>query len=93
MTAQEFTEYVQARANGADMLAQVEKLGFSPGFIATHVLTGTPVTIAHVAMQWMGMPNKHDRKRTRQLFDALSAIGLLEPAGDEETWRPTAAAG
>lgn len=93
MTAQEFSDYVQARADAADVMAQVQKLGFSPDFIATQVLTGAPVTIAHVAMQWMGMPNKHDRKRTRQLFDMLSAIGLLEHAGDEETWQPAATVG
>ena len=32
------------------------------------------------------MPNKHDRKRTRSLFAALSEIGLLEPSGDDESW-------
>ncbi len=53
------------------------------------VLTaGGPVTVARIAMLWQGMPNKHDRKRTRQLFDALPEVGLLEPKGDDETWAP-----
>ena len=40
MTAQEFTDYMQARTDGADVLAEVQKLGFSSDFIAAHVLTG-----------------------------------------------------
>jgi hypothetical protein len=29
------------------------------------------------------MPNKHDRKRTRALFDALAEAGLLTLVDDE----------
>jgi hypothetical protein len=36
-----------------------------------------------VAMLWMGMPNKHDRKRTRQLLDALTDTGVLECVAEE----------
>jgi hypothetical protein len=87
MNAQEFTEYLNERGSADEILTLLGKLGFSVEFVAKNVLgTGEPVTIAHVAMLWQGMPNKHDRKRTRQLFDALSGIGLLAPAGDDETW-------
>ena len=88
MTLQEFTEYLQSSGRSDETLATLEKLGFSPEFVAKNVLSGnTAVTVSHVAMLWMGMPNKHDRKRTRQLFDALSEVGLLRPEGDEETWQ------
>lgn len=64
-----------------------KKLGFSEEFIAASVLTGQPtVTVSRVAMLWQGMPNKHDRKRTRTLFDALTEAGLLVAGGDDETW-------
>lgn len=88
MTLQEFTEYLLSSSRSDETLATLEKLGFSPEFVAKNVLSGnTAITVSHVAMLWMGMPNKHDRKRTRQLFDVLSEIGLLKPEGDEETWQ------
>jgi hypothetical protein len=89
MTAEEFTQYVQSRGRADDVNALFDKLGFSTEFVLKNVLsTGGPVTVSHVAMLWQGMPNKHDRKRTHQLFDALSDVGLLEPKGDDETWLP-----
>lgn len=91
MTPEQLTDYLRSRGSGGDPPALLAKLGFSTEFVAKNVLTGAPVTVSHVAMLWMGMPNKHDRKRTRQLFDALSEAGLLEPQGDEETWAPPAA--
>jgi len=91
MTAEEFTQYLQSRGRADDVNALLNKLGFSSEFVLKNVLsTGGPVTVSHVAMLWQGTPNKHDRKRTHQLFDALSEIGLLEPKGDDETWIPKA---
>ncbi|MBC5806078.1 MAG: hypothetical protein DLM53_09455 [Candidatus Eremiobacter antarcticus] len=90
MTAQELSDHLQKRG-AADTAALMEKLGFSGDFVAANVLAGEqPVTVSRIAMLWMGMPNKHDRKRVRQLFDALTEAGLLRPQGDEETWLPVA---
>ncbi len=87
MTVQELNNYLEAKNRAEDINVALTKLGFSPDFVAANVLSGDqPVTIAHIAMLWQGMPNKHDRKRTRQLFDVLSEVGLLEPKGDDETW-------
>lgn len=87
MTAEELNQFLQSHGRADDMNALLEKLGFSTEFVLKNVLSaGGPVTVSHVAMLWQGMPNKHDRKRTRQLFDALSEAGLLEPKGDDETW-------
>ena len=76
---------------GSDAAAQLEKLGFSTEFVAANVFSaGGPVTVAQIAMLWQGMPNKHDRKRTRQMFDALASAGLVEATDDTgETWKPT----
>ena len=62
----------------------LEKLGFAPEFVVKNVLarSGT-VTVSEIAMLWQGMPNKHDRKRTRALFDALGEAGLLTLVDDE----------
>lgn len=62
----------------------LEKLGFAPEFVEKNVLARTGnVTVSEIAMLWQGMPNKHDRKRTRALFDALSEAGLLTLVDDE----------
>jgi hypothetical protein len=62
----------------------LEKLGFTLDFIAKNVLSARgAVTVAQTAMLWMGMPNKHDRKRTLQMLELLCTAGLLTRAADE----------
>jgi hypothetical protein len=82
MTADELA----AALDGTEVPALLASLGFRPEFVAEKVMS-TPglVTVSQVAMLWMGMPNKHDRKRTRQLLDALADAGLLERA-EEDTY-------
>lgn len=93
MTAEELEKWLSEREGGAEILALIDKLGFGRGFVAREILSESgPLTIAQTAMRWQGMPNKHDRKRTRQLFDALTGVGLLEVGdGSGETWRSTVA--
>jgi hypothetical protein len=68
----------------APLRPMFEKLGFAPEFVEKNVLERTGnVTVAEIAMLWQGMPNKHDRKRTRALFDALAEAGLLRLQDDE----------
>lgn len=87
MTAKELEEYLNGRASGAEVLALLDKLGFTREFVAKNVLSrAEALTVAQTAMLWQGMPNKHDRKRTRQLFDALTQAGLLTADAGEETW-------
>ncbi|HEY5093698.1 MAG TPA: hypothetical protein VII69_01120 [Candidatus Eremiobacteraceae bacterium] len=71
-----------------DKLASVrpvmEKLGFAPEFVEKNVLARTGnVTVSEIAMLWQGMPNKHDRKRTRAMFDALAEAGFLQLQDDD----------
>ena len=90
MTAQEFREYLIAHGELDTVQAELDKLGFGVDFVAREVLSAAgEVTVSRIAMLWQGMPNKHDRKRTRQLLDTLSRIGLLAPKGDDETYAPT----
>jgi hypothetical protein len=89
MTGQQLQERIAARAGGEEALALIAKLGFNLDFVARSVLSGGEVTVPSVAMLWMGMPNKHERKKTAQLFDLLSAHGLLRAVdGKPETWQP-----
>lgn len=87
MTAQELRDYLIAHGELDNVFAELEKLGFGVDFVAREVLSGdAEVTVSRVAMLWQGMPNKHDRKRTRELLDTLSRVGLLVPKGDDETY-------
>jgi hypothetical protein len=87
MTELQFLERLERSGKGAEVLALIESLGFRRDFIVTNVVDQTGgVNVAHIAMLWQGMPNKHDRKRTRQLLDALTDIGLLTFDEPTETW-------
>jgi hypothetical protein len=89
MTAQEFIDYLIAEGTLDKVTDGMKRLGFGVDFVAQNVLSSDrDVTVSHVAMLWQGMPNKHDRKRTRQLFELLAEAGLLVPKGDGETWTP-----
>ena len=89
MDEAQFIAKLQAAGHADETLALLDKLGFSRAFLLTNVLNATSdVSVAHIAMLWMGMPNKHDRKRTRQMLDALTENGLLSFDGATETWKP-----
>ncbi len=88
MTEQEFIERLGATGRGDEIIALIDTLGFTREFILTNVLAGAaPISVAQIAMLWQGMPNKHDRKRTRQLLDALTEAGLLAFDEPAEAWR------
>ena len=87
MTAQEFRDHLIARGELDNVMGELEKLGFGVDFVAREVLSADgDVTVSRVAMLWQGMPNKHDRKRARQLLEMLSRVGLLKSKGDDETF-------
>ena len=87
MTLEELKNRLEQSGHLDEIESAMAKLGFAPEFVAANVFGGSStVTVSRIAMLWQGMPNKHDRKRTRALFEALSTAGLLAPAGDDETW-------
>ena len=89
MDETQFLKKLEASGHAGETLALIEKLGFTRAFVLKNVLNETSgVSVARVAMLWMGMPNKHDRKRTRQLLDALTQTGLLSFDAATETWKP-----
>ena len=80
MTADELTSALA----GTDVESTMQSLGFSTEFVAKNVMSvDGQITVAQVAMLWMGMPNKHDRKRTRQLLDALTSADLLTNTAED----------
>ena len=62
----------------------LEKLGFTSEFVRLNVLSREGnVSVSEIAMLWQGMPNKHDRKRTRAMLDALAEAGLVSLVDDD----------
>jgi hypothetical protein len=85
LTAEELTSAL----GGTDVEATMTSLGFTTEFVAKNVMSvDGPITVSQVAMLWMGMPNKHDRKRTRQLLDALTTAGLLTNTAEDTYTKP-----
>lgn len=88
MTEEQFLERLNAGGRADVTLALMDTLGFTRKFVLENVLAAPgAITVAQIAMLWMGMPNKHDRKRTRQLLDALTDAGLLSFDPATESWR------
>lgn len=77
-------EELARKLAGMPVLTQLESLGFSVDFVAKNVMSApSAFTVSQIAMLWMGMPNKHDRKRTRQLLDAFVDAGLLKRTAED----------
>ncbi len=75
---------IAAALAGSEAQRLLDTFGISHAFVARNVVPATgSVTVSQVAMLWMGMPNKHDRKRVRQLMDALVEARLLENVGED----------
>ncbi|MBV8222894.1 MAG: hypothetical protein JO293_05995 [Candidatus Eremiobacteraeota bacterium] len=89
MTENEFLDRLRASGKSDETLAEIERLGFRHDFILNNVLVDSgSVNVAHIAMLWQGMPNKHDRKRTQALLDLLTSAGLLQHDQQTDTWTP-----
>ena len=59
-------------------LARMAKFKMSSGFVRGILVPGAELELGEVAMQWAGMPNKHERALTNDVLDALAAAGFLE---------------
>jgi hypothetical protein len=87
MTESEFLDRLRASGKSDQALAEIERLGFKHDFIVKNVLIeSASVNVAHIAMLWQGMPNKHDRKRTQALLDLLADAGLLRHDAATDSW-------
>lgn len=65
---------------------RMERVKLPAEFLRASLVPQTEVELGALAMQWAGMPNKNERAALREVLDALTAGGYLEPL-EEETWR------
>lgn len=64
---------------------RMERVKLTEAFVSSLLVVGTTVEFNEAAMRWAGMPNKNERAALREVFDALTAEGYLEVAG-EDAW-------
>jgi hypothetical protein len=65
---------------------RMERVKLPPTFVRDALVPGGTLELNELAMRWAGMPNKNERAALREVLDALTAGGYLEPIG-EETWK------
>ncbi len=65
---------------------RMERVKLPPSFVRDALVPGTTLELGELAMRWAGMPNKNERAALREVLDALTQNGYLEPTGDE-TWK------
>jgi hypothetical protein len=55
---------------------------FSPAFVRGLLVPDAVLDVGETAMRWAGMPNKHERALTGEVFFALAEWGFLAPRAD-----------
>ena len=51
-------------------------------FVRSLLIVDNVIDVGEAAMQWAGMPNKHERSLTSEVFFALAEWGFLAPRAD-----------
>jgi hypothetical protein len=64
------------------MLRRMERANFEPAFVRGLLVPESVIDVSEVAMRWAGMPNKHERALTNEVFFALAEAGFLTPRPD-----------
>jgi short-subunit dehydrogenase len=62
---------------------RMERSNLRESFVRALLVPETELTTGEVALQWAGMPNKHERALTQEVLDALAGAGFLERLEDE----------
>jgi short-subunit dehydrogenase len=61
---------------------RMERAHLDPSFVRGLLLPESVIDVSEVAMRWAGMPNKHERALTSEVFFALAEWGFLSPRAD-----------
>jgi short-subunit dehydrogenase len=61
---------------------RMERSHFEPAFVRGLLVPEAVIDVSEVAMRWAGMPNKHERALTSEVFFALAEWGFLAPRAD-----------
>lgn len=61
---------------------RMDRAHFDPSFVRGLLVPDAVIDVSEVAMRWAGMPNKHERALTSEVFFALAEWGFLAPRAD-----------
>jgi short-subunit dehydrogenase len=63
--------------------SRMRRSNLSVIFVSGLLVPGTTLEPGEVALQWTGMPNKHERDLTHEVLEALAGAGFLTRLDDE----------
>jgi short-subunit dehydrogenase len=61
---------------------RMERAKLSTDFVKSLLIVDNVIDVGEAAMRWAGMPNKHERSLTSEVFFALAEWGFLTPRAD-----------
>jgi short-subunit dehydrogenase len=61
---------------------RMQRAKLTPAFVRELLVPDAVLDVGETAMRWAGMPNKHERALTSEVFFALSEWGFLAPRAD-----------
>jgi hypothetical protein len=61
---------------------RMERSKLAPAFVRDLLVPDSVLDVGETAMRWAGMPNKHERSLTSEVFFALAEWGFLAPRAD-----------
>jgi short-subunit dehydrogenase len=61
---------------------RMQRANLTPTFVRELLVPDAVLDVGETAMRWAGMPNKHERALTSEVFFALSEWGFLAPRAD-----------
>ena len=63
---------------------RMRRLNFTPEILRTRFRSGIVFSEDEIALDWVGMPNKNERKLVSDLCQACATAGLLIASGDRQ---------
>ena len=64
------------------LLRRMQRAKLSLDFVRSLLIVDSVIDVGEAAMRWAGMPNKHERALTGEVFFALAEWGFLAPRAD-----------
>ncbi len=61
---------------------RMQRSNLAPSFVRDLLVPDAVLDVGETAMRWAGMPNKHERSLTSEVFFALAEWGFLAPRAD-----------
>ncbi len=61
---------------------RMERAKLTTDFVRSLMVVDNVIDVGDAAMRWAGMPNKHERSLTSEVFFALAEWGFLAPRAD-----------